>query len=229
MEGKDRFDIQHPEAWELLVSVGDRQLDYILYAPSVAGSLVVGQVEVESGNQSLQGLEDAVYDTPALLNDYKRVRVVVHSNHFVLFAQEMADADCLELVRHAFPSDDGDAAVCPVLGNGVKIAWLMPRGLQAFLGRTFSYPQVVHHLAPMCSYFMEQNQGETNSRMFLHLEGERMDLAVYRDGVLQCANTFPVTDDQSDTYLIMNAWRTHDLDQLTDELLLMGHNSSSSF
>ena len=220
MEGKEKFDIQHPEAWELLVSIEDKRVDYILFSPSVPGSLAIGQVE--RADESLQGLEDAVYETPDLLNDYKRVRVVVHSSHFVLFPSEMSDADCQELVRHAFPDDDGDAAVCPVPGNGVKMAWLMPRGMQAFLGRTFNYPQVVHHLAPLCGYFVEHNRDDDKSRMFLHLEDERMDLAIYRDGALQCANSYPVTDDQSDAYFVLNAWRTHDLDQLTDELLMMG-------
>ena len=101
MEGKEKFDIQHPEAWELLVSIEDKRVDYILFSPSVPGSLAIGQVE--RADDSLQGLEDAVYETPDLLNDYKRVRVVVHSSHFVLFPGEMPDADCQELVRHAFP------------------------------------------------------------------------------------------------------------------------------
>ena len=96
MEGKQNIHIEHPEVWELLVAIGDRQVDYILYTPTVAGSLVVG--EVTRADESMQALEDAVYDTPGLLNEYKRVTVVVHSQHFVLFPAEVADDDCLALV-----------------------------------------------------------------------------------------------------------------------------------
>lgn len=220
MKGKERINIEHPEAWELLVSVDGKQVNYILFTSAVAGSLAMGQVAI--ADDSLQALEDAVYETPELLNEYKRVRVVVHSPHFVLMPEETTDDDCMMLLRHAFPNDDGDAAVCILPGNGVKIAYLMPRGMQAFLGRTFNYPQVVHHLAPLCEYFNQQNHGADLSRMFLHLDAERMDMAIYRLGKLVCANTYTFDNAEDAAYFVLNAWRANGLDQLTDELQLTG-------
>ena len=35
-------------------------------------------------------------------------------------------------------------------------------------------------------------------------------------------NTYPFTNAQDAAYFALNAWRTHDLDQLTDELQLTG-------
>ena len=220
MKGKSVIDIQHPEVWELLVSIDETQVDYILYTPTVANSLVMGQVKL--ADSSLQTLEDAVYDTPELLGEYKRVRVVVHSRHFVLLPLVAADDDCAMLVRQAFPADDGDVAVCPVPGSGVKIAYLMPRSLPAFLGRTFNYPSVCHHLMPLCEYFKEHCREDAASRMFLHLSGETMDMAIYREGALLCANTYPFTNAQDAAYFALGAWRANGLDQLADELLLAG-------
>ena len=91
MEGNKHINIEHPEAWELLVSIDDKQVDYILFTPSVAGSLIVG--DVARTGETLQALEDAVYDTPELLNEYRRVRVIVRSPHFVLLPQETTDDD----------------------------------------------------------------------------------------------------------------------------------------
>ena len=86
MEGKEKFDIQHPEAWELLVSIEDKRVDYILFSPSVPGSLAIGQVE--RADESLQGLEDAVYETPDLLNDYS---LNYNSKPLAQQAQELFD------------------------------------------------------------------------------------------------------------------------------------------
>ena len=183
MEGKGTVNIQHPEAWQLLVSIDDGTLDYILYTPSVAGSLIIGNKEL--ADDSLQVLEDAIYDTPELLNEYKRVSVIVHSRQFV-------------------------------------IAFLMPRGMQAFLGRTFNYPAVYHHLMPLCEHFERVNRDSGRSQMFLHLQAAGMDMAIYRDGGLLCANTYPFANAQDAAYYALNAWRTHGLDQLSDELQLAG-------
>lgn len=220
MKGKSDINIQHPEVWELLVSIDDRQVDYILFTPTVKGSLVTGQVLLT--DTSLQALEDAIYDTPELLGEYKRVRVVIHSRHFVLLPLDVDDDDCGMLLRQAFPADDGDAAVCQTAENGVKIAYLMPRGLMAFLGRTFNYPMICHHLVPLCGYFNEQLHEDSVARMFLHLSGESMDMAIYRDGALLCANTYPYTNAQDAAYFALGAWRANGLDQLADELLLAG-------
>lgn len=220
MGNKEGINIQHPEVWELLVSIDDKRVSYILYTPTVANSLVTG--EVSRTDDSLQGLEDAVYDTPALLNDYRQVSVIVYSRHFVLFPEDMADDDCLSLLQRAFPDDNGDAAVCALPANGVKIAYMMPAGLQAFMGRTFNYPKLYHHLYPLCEHFMDLNQCSDKSRMFLNLNAESMDLAIYRDAKLQCANTYPYNNPQDAAYFALNAWRAYGLDQLTDELQLTG-------
>ena len=223
MKGKRNIHIEHPEAWELLVSIDDKQVDYILFTPTMANSLIVGVVEfVDDG---LQGLEDAIYDTPELLQEYKRVRVVVHSQRYLLLPIDTADEDCLSLLHHAFPDDEGDEAVCALPENGVIIAYLMPHGLQAFLGRTFNYPVVTHHLMPLCEHFMELNRSANLSRMFLNMGFEHMDMAIYRDGKLQCANTFTFTNVKDATYFALNAWRANGLDQLTDELQLLGDGS----
>ena len=220
MKGKKSIHIEHPEAWELLVSIGDRQVDYILYTPSVAGSLAIGQVALT--DDSLQALEDAVYDTPELLSEYKRVRVIAHSRHFVILPIDTTGADCSLMVKDAFPDDDGDAAVCDLPHSGVRIAFLMPRGMQAFLGRTFNCPEVCHHMLPLLEHFHGLNRSNDLSRMFLYLTASRMDMAIYRGGDLLIANSYPFTDANDAVYFALNAWRAAGLDQLSDELQLMG-------
>lgn len=224
MEGNENINIQHPEVWELIVAIDGQQVNYILFTPQVANSLISGQVPMP--DDSLQSLEDAIYNTPMLLNEYKRVRVIVHSPHFVVLPHATGDDDCLTLVRAAFPGDDGDAAVCALSENEVKIAHLMPRGLQAFLGRTFNYPVVYHHLFPLCSYFKELSRGKSVSQMFLNLQEDYMDMAIYRDSELQCANTYPFTSAQDAAYFALSAWRAHGLDQLTDEMQLAGNGET---
>ena len=226
MKGKSDINIQHPEVWELLVMIDDRRLDYILFTPTVAHSMISGQVLL--GDVSLQALEDAIYETPELLNEYRRVRVVVRSGHFILLPDDVDDDCCLMLVRQSFPDDDSDAEVCHLAANGVKIAYLMPMGLMAFLGRTFNYPSVCHHLQPLCEHFKGMAGNDGVSRMFLHLNEMKMDAAIYSEGELQYANTYPYANVQDAAFFALSAWRANGLDQLTDELQLAGNGAASA-
>ena len=226
MKRKSNIAIQHPEVWEVLVSIDDGQMDYVLFTPTVANSLIFGNIGFS--DLSMQGLEDAVYDTPELLNDYQRVRIMVHSRHFVLLPEDTNDDDCAMLVRQAFPDDDGDSAVSLVPTGGVKIAYLMPRGMLAFLGRTFNYPLICHPLMPLCGYFKGMDKGDDTSRMFLHLGDGNMDLAIYRNGGLQCANSYPFTNAADAVFFALSAWRAHAMDQLSDEVQFSGIGEQST-
>lgn len=225
MEGNQNINIQHPEVWELLVLLDDRRVSYILYTPTVANSLITGEVALT--DDSLQGLEDAVYNTPVLLGEYRRVRVVVRSSHFLLLPPATSDEDCKALLGTAYIGDDGETTVCAT-ACGIKVAYIMPRGMQAFLGRTFNYPLVYHHLHPLCDYFQSLNRGDDIARMFLNMRDGMMDMAIYRGGEIQCANSYPFASTQDAAYFALNAWRSHGLDQLTDELQLMGDGALRS-
>lgn len=220
MKVKSDIHVPHPEVWELLVSISDGQLDYALYTPTADNSLALGTVTLH--DMSLQALEEAVFDTPALLNEYRRVRIVVRSRHFLLLPEDAGDVDCVMSVRQVFPEDDGDARVCPVASNGVKIAFLMPRGLQAFLGRTFNYPLLYHPMASLCKYFKGLDKGGNRSRMFLHVNGTNLDLAIYRGGRLLCANSYPFRHVKDAAFFALSAWKANGLDQLADELQVAG-------
>lgn len=220
MEGNEKTTIRHPEAWELLVSIEDKQVNYALFTTTVAGSLITGKVA--RADESLQALEDAVYDTPELLNDYKRVRIVIHSPHFVLLPGETSDEDCEQLLHEAFSTEDTEAIVSALPSSGVKSAFLVPCGMKAFLGRTFSLPEVYHHLQPLCEHFGALRRGEGPSRMTVLLKTGRMDLVIHRNGELQCANSYPFANPNDAAYFALNAWSTHGLDQLTDELHVAG-------
>lgn len=226
MKGKQEFTVQHPEAWELLVSFEGKRVRYILFTPAVANSLHID--EVACAEDSLQGLEDTVFNTPVLLDDYKRVRVVVYPQHFVLFPQEVPDEDCTALLHEAFPSDDGDTAVCLMPLNGVKMAYMLPSGWLAFVGRTFNYPLVVPHLVPLCEHFKSLARSDDRKRLLLHLADNRTDLAVYEGDKLMCVNSYPFINAQDVVYFTLATWRSHGLDQLKDELQVMGDNELQS-
>ncbi|MBQ7690956.1 MAG: DUF3822 family protein [Muribaculaceae bacterium] len=216
--------IQHPERWALDVAVSRRRVQFMLYAPEQDGSLVSREIRVDPALPALQAIENAVYDNPVLLDDYGRVRVVVRTPHFVVVPPEVAaDAEvAASVLAAAFPGDDSDAATCLLPQCGVGIVCGLPRGMMAFLQRTFNTPPVVHHLYPLCEHFMRLNTGTTIARMFVNLHDDAMDMAVYRHGQLVLANSLPLRNAGDAAYLVLHTWQSLRLDALTDEIQLTG-------
>jgi len=223
MEGNSNISIRHPEAWHLLVGLGRLSVSYVLYTPSVDGSLTTGEVRVGEATTPLQALEDTVCDTPLLLDEYGQVRVVVDVPHFVLLPSDVSQQDAETLLRAAYPDDDGDVCVCaPCRDAGVTVVCLLPRGLRAFIDRTFNYPTIYHRLTSLCEWFVSTNHGDKGGRMLLNMRTDGMDMVIARGGALQCATSYATRSADDAAYYALNAWRTYGLDQLTDEMQLTG-------
>jgi len=147
--------------------------------------------------------------------------VLAGSNHHLLLPGGTTDDQARTLLRATYPSDDGDACVCQLPHNGLTMAWTLPRGMQAFLGRTFNYPAVYHPLYPLCEHCRTVAGGTT--RMVLNLHERSMDMVIHdREGNLLTANSYAFNHAEDAAYLALHAWRTHGMDQLADELQLMG-------
>ena len=69
--------ITRPELWTLILGLESAKLQYMLYTDAQSDSLITGEVKLDlAGKTYLKAVEDAVYDTPLLLDDYKCVKVL---------------------------------------------------------------------------------------------------------------------------------------------------------
>ncbi len=217
------INIQQPELWTLQLSLSDKAIDYIVFTDAQDDSLIMGQIELDlSAGSYLKAVENAVYDNPLLLDDYRQVRVVVASQHFVVLPPSYDDFEAEDALRATYPDCDGDVATCQLSRCGVGIAFEVPRGVVGFLQRTFSTPPVYHHLHPLCEHYKRLNEGSEISRMFLNMGDSHMDMVVYKGGNIQLANAYDYRSPQDAAYLALHVWDSLQLDRLTDEVQLTG-------
>ena len=70
--------IEHPEYWTLLLELCPGRLRYMFYDVDQDNSLIAGDIALDlSAGSYLKALENAVYDNPVLLDDYKQVPSLV--------------------------------------------------------------------------------------------------------------------------------------------------------
>lgn len=211
--------------WTLMLKVGEHELQYILYNESQEESLIWGVVPLKVSTTWVQAVENAVYDTELLLDDYGRVAVVVDAPHFVVLPAGMAD-DHDAMLRNftaVYPDDDCDVQSCHLPRCAVDVAYGLPRGLHGFIMRTFNNAPVYHHLYPLCEHFKRLNTGTGISRMFINVHEQTMDMVVYRKGEMMLANTFELRNTSDALFLALHTWKSFGLDALADEVQLTGN------
>lgn len=219
------IDIQHPEYWTLELALAPKAVQYMLYDIDEENSLNAGEIPLDfTAGGYLKALENAIYDNPLLLNEYRQVRIMAHSERFIVLPPEFKHPDdAIEAFDTAFPHREGDFALCSLPCCGVSVGFELPRGVLGFLERTFDMPPILHHLYPLMEYYKHQDEGREVACLHLHLRDDSTDLVMTRsqEGLVM-ANTYPTPTPQDAIYFALHAFKTFGLDVKRDELLLTG-------
>lgn len=218
------IDIRQPEYWTLQLALCPKVIQYTLFDIDEENSLIAGEVPLDlSGGSYLKAVENAIYDNPALLNDYKQVRVVVESQHFMILPPNFtSETDAEEAFMAMFAEPEGEIATCFLPRCHVHIAFEVPAGLLGFLQRTFNIPPIVHHLYPLMEHFKLQDERRTGACMHLNLRPDGIDLLIVRDKQLVMANSIPCTQVDDVVYYTLHTWNSYHLNAKLHELFITG-------
>ena len=97
--------------------------------------------------------------------------------------------------------------------------------LYTFLCRTFSNPIILHPLASLCEYFFLHSRNGNETKAYLHLRKERVDLIVFKQGRLLLGNTLDYASVEDIAYYTLLAWKQLSLDQTRDRIYLAGQKN----
>lgn len=230
------INIDHPELWNLELHITASKIKYLLTAESIDNSLTTGEIDIDTKAESrLKAIEAAIYDHQ-LLGDFREVRIVVDSSHFVLLppefsADDTAGTDGLSSVQTAleaaFGSIEGDMGFCQLKRCNAAIAYEMPKGLTAFLERTYFQPRIVHRLYTLCEHYSRTNADSEVARMHINFDadGTGMDMVVFSKGRLMLANSFCFASTADAVFYMLHAWESLKLDAKADEIQITGNRT----
>ena len=159
-----------------------------------------------------------------LLDDYRRVTIALHAQHFVVMPQELGERKEAEQVFNAsFSSLEGELLTCPAGAADAVIACDVPSGVVSFLNRTFSAPTLLHHLSPLCRYCSKAYADENGCVQINVQQGEAHVVAT-RNGSLLLANTLHYREMNDLVYYALNVWKHCGMSNATDKILVTGDN-----
>lgn len=204
----------------LVIDIESDKLSYLVYGhdkkPEMATTIF------DNGGNLKQALENAVYDTPLLLEEYGRTTIVLHSQHFVVMPEELIPS-ANQVFQASFSSLEGELMTCQVKNTDVAIACDVPHDVMAFLSRTFGNPVLLHHLAPLIAYCAKA-YADDNGCLHINVSDEEAHIVATRNGKLQLANTYPYRSIEDIIYFALAAFKECHFDSRADKILLSGEN-----
>lgn len=168
----------------------------------------------------LRHIENAVYDNPAMLDDYS-ADIIVESDRALWMPKEIADDEeaVAEKYRIVFPGADEDDIFSDFEGDTV-CAYHLVNGLAAFIRRTFPGARVSCQQTVLFRRFRLQPVEST--AVYVDLRGAKEDIIILSDSRLVHASTHPANTMREAQYHILNCMAAADVDNTKSEVFISG-------
>lgn len=216
-------DFADPALWRLTVYLGAGCVKAYLRntadasAPLRELASAAWQAPVE---ETLRRIENAVYDNPAVLDDYS-ADIIIESDRALWMPKEYAgdEEEAAGLYRKVFPEADEDDVFSDFEGDKVCVYHLV-NGLAAFIRRTFPGARVCSRQSVLYRRF-RLRPAESFS-VYVDLRGKKADILILRNSALLHSSTHPARSMREAQYHIVNCMDVSGVDRETTEVLVSG-------
>lgn len=216
-------DYADPAMWRLTVWLGASSMRAWLRNiadPGAPVRVLASASWTPQHGETLRHIENAVYDNPAILDDYS-ADIIVESDRALWMPKEMADDEetAAELYKIVFPAVDEDDVFSDFEGETVCVYHLAD-GLGAFIRRTFPGARVTSQLTRLFRRFRLQPNEST--AVYADLRGNKVDIIILKDATLLHASTHNARSTREAQYHILNCMRAAEVNSQKAEVFLSG-------
>lgn len=198
--------IAHPRQWQLYVAIGKTGMEAMLYNPVEEHSLITARIDFDPTTLSVaKAVEDAVYDNPLLLSDFKRVTFLMRDTlHAVIPFDVAADADLLRRVMDQLIGPrDYEPTIDDIPRLGASVAYYIEPQIANFIRRTFAGATFIHPVTGLTRYWHGTGRASGSMTTYVNLRQGAADIVVYSGDRLLTANSYPTPTADDTLYYIM--------------------------
>jgi len=192
--------------WRLTVDISEEAMGAWLRRNDIADDpmYTLASARLE-GDDSLHAIENAVYDHPAVLDDFEADIVVTTARYMFVPAELADDADlCVMAFSTVFGDTSAEDVMTDTVGEYAVLYMAVP-GLRQFLARTFAGSRVACHATTLLSHW--QRVAKAGLCLFADIRGGYADMALFRDGHLIASSRRRCQDTADAAYYMLNTSR----------------------
>lgn len=199
--------IPQSHLWKMGLGIEARSLEVVLFPPVASEPIIHRSIALDPTATPLKAVEDAVYENPLLLSEFRETVCVAGSEKFMVVPPEVA-ADAT-LRRSAFgtlnPADDGQVLLdFETAARNASVVAGIDQDMYGFLKRSFyntgfSQPMValINHVCWL------SGDADGAVMMLVRFRDEKIDLVCAQGDKLLLANSFRITAPIDAAYYIL--------------------------
>ena len=116
----------------------------------------------------------------------------------------------------------------PIDAIQARLVYGLDEAVWSFCSRSFVKAEFSHYLEALLAMWLRESQSDESRRMYVVVEGKRMDVACVDKGKLLFLNTFSATDLNNQIYFILYVWKRMGWSVERDTLALYADSSVRS-
>lgn len=192
----DKDLIPQSHLWTLNLLIGPSTLEVVALPPVDADEIIYRSIPLDPAAPStLKALEDAIYDNPGLLNQYRSVTVALDTDAFTILPLSVG-ADIEDIAARGLELTQGEPVAAskrilraPSSAPATALFFVMDGDMAGFLRRTFFNVTLTHPLAILGARLTAEPGRPVLTAAFR--PGNRLDfIALGTDRNLIVANTY---------------------------------------
>lgn len=217
--------IDNPSLWRLSLEVDKEKVEVAINTPIEDHALIYRTLALDASMSTLSAFEDAIYDNPLLLADFKKVDVLVDTPRFTIVPSEITDEEVREEIIRAVWPDPGYVVVANSLPTGDTLLCAVEEGMAAFVHRTFLDSEILHPMSVLVRYFSRISGLGNTSKLYCRLRKGYVDVIGFSKGKLCVATSIEADSIADIVYYILATAQTAGMNLDNDEIFIYGNSA----
>lgn len=198
---------------------------YFYNGPNKESQQQTYSYSIRPGDDYLSLIKDAVFEQKLTEEEYLSIQIVSVRAPFTFLPDQLISK---EDYSSFFPTLSKGFGQPVYMSNAIQaigrvLLYFMEEDLYFFLQRNFPEANFIHQMTPLISYYLHSKEDETNNNeLFIHCEKQQISVILTSQEGILFANTFNFHSPNDAIYYILNTFQQFKLDQLTDNILLIG-------
>jgi hypothetical protein len=211
----------------LTFRVHPEQIAFALYDRHDPAVFFYHSVEGNKHASAFAAFQDIFFENDFFSLPFKEVRLINHTSTFTYIPSLIfEDKDKETYMRFLFTETTDKILSHSIRNQGITVIHTLPENVYDFFHRSFSGMKIVHHTAPLITYFQKKNRTVDGNRLIVLLQGSGMDILCFSRETLLLANYFHWKEIQDVVYYILFTWKQLKFDQLHDFAYVAGADES---